>query len=58
MDGEKLDKLCIERNLLQAGVFVNAMEEVGLFVVVWGEDNVVNRSLKDLNISADVDVTM
>ena len=32
----------------EAGVLVDAVEEIGLLVVIGGEDDVVDNSLKDL----------
>ena len=48
VNGEQFEELGLERNLLDAGVFVDSVEEVGLFVVVRGEDNIVDDSLKGL----------
>ena len=48
MDGEELEELCIEGNLGVSGIFVDAVEEVGLFVVVGGKDDIVDDSLQDL----------
>ena len=48
MNGEEFEELCIERNLVDSGVFLYAVEEVGLFVVVRGKDDIVDDSLKDL----------
>jgi hypothetical protein len=48
VNGEEFKELCIERDLVDSGVFLYAVEEVGLFVVVGGEDDIVNNSLQDL----------
>jgi len=45
MDCEEFEKLCIEGDLGIPGVFLNAVEEVGLFVVVGGEGDIVDDSL-------------
>jgi hypothetical protein len=49
VDGKKFEELSIERYLSITDVFLHTVEEVGLFVVVGSEDNVVNDSLQDLN---------
>ena len=33
----------------EAGILVDAMEEVGLLIVVGGEDNIVYNSFEDLS---------
>jgi hypothetical protein len=38
-----------------SGIGVDAMEEVGLFVVMRGEEDIVDDSLKDLEIISGVD---
>ena len=48
VDGEELEELGIKWYLGISGIFVNAVEEVGLFVVVGGEDDIVDDSLQDL----------
>ena len=48
VNGEQSEKLGLERNLLDSRVFVDSVEQVGLFVVVRGEDNIVDDSLKGL----------
>lgn len=48
MDGKEFEELCIERDLIDSSVFLDAVKEVGLFVVVGGEDNIVDNSLQDL----------
>jgi hypothetical protein len=48
VNGEELEELGIEWYLGISGISVNAMEEVGLFVVVGGEDDIVDDSLQDL----------
>ena len=48
VNGEELKKLGIEWYLGISGISVNAMEEVGLFVVVGSEDDIVDDSLQDL----------
>ena len=48
MDGEEFEELGVKGNLLNTGVFVDAVEEVGLFVIIGGEDNVVDDSLQGL----------
>ena len=45
VDGEELEELRLKRDLAVAGITEDAVEEVGLFVVVWSEDHVVNDSL-------------
>jgi hypothetical protein len=45
VDSEELEELSIERNLEVSGIFVDAVEEVGLFVVVGGEYDIVDDSL-------------
>jgi hypothetical protein len=45
---EEFEELCVERNLIDSGVFLYAVEEIGLFVVVGGEDDIVDNSLEDL----------
>ena len=47
-DGEEFDELGFGWNEAVAGVGVDAVEEVGLFVVVSGEDDVIDNSLEDL----------
>lgn len=53
MNSEQLEQLCVKRDLLQSGVFVDTVKEVGLLVVVRGKDNVVDTSLKDLGSLAN-----
>ena len=48
MNGEEFKELCIERDLVDSGVFLYTVEEVGLFVVVGGKDYIVDDSLQDL----------
>jgi hypothetical protein len=48
VNGEELEKLGIEWYLGISGISVNAVEEVGLFVVVGCEDDIVDDSLQDL----------
>jgi hypothetical protein len=57
MNGEELEELCVERDLLESGVFVDSVEEIGLFVVIWGEDNVVDSPLQDLTSLAVLNST-
>ena len=45
MDCEELKELSVERDLRIAGIFVDSVEEIGLFVVVGGEDDIVDDSL-------------
>ena len=47
-NGEEFEELGIERNLGVSGIFVDTVEEIGLFVVVWSEDYIVDDSLEDL----------
>ena len=48
-DGEEFEELLFGGSEGVAGVGVNAVEEVGLFVVVGGKDDVVSNSLEDLD---------
>jgi hypothetical protein len=48
VNGEEFKELCIEGDLVDSGVFLYAVEEIGLFVVVGGEDDIVDNSLQDL----------
>jgi hypothetical protein len=48
VDCEELEKLCVEGNLVDPSVFLYTVEEVGLLVVVGGEDDIVDNSLEDL----------
>ena len=48
MDGKELEQLRIEGNLGVAGVFVDAVQEIRLLVVIGSEDDVVDDSLEDL----------
>lgn len=52
MNSEELKELCVERYLGVAGVFVDSVKEVGLLVVVWCEDDIVDDALKDLDLLA------
>ena len=52
VDCEELEELGIESYLGVSGVSVNAMEEVGLFVVIWSENDIVDDSLEDLGTLA------
>jgi hypothetical protein len=45
VDGEESQELCIERDLRVTRVFVDAVEEVGLFVIVWCEYDIVDDPL-------------
>ena len=47
-DGEEFEELGFRGDEAVAGVGVDAVQEVGLFVVVGGEDDVVDDSLEDL----------
>ena len=47
-NGECLEELLLIGDEGVAGVGVDAMEEIGLFVVVGGEEDVVDYSLEDL----------
>ena len=48
VDSEQFEELGVERDLIDSGVFLYAVEEVRLFVVVGGEDDIVDDSLEDL----------
>lgn len=48
MNSKKLEELSIERNLCISGISKDAVKKVRLFVVVRGEDNIVDDSLKHL----------
>ena len=48
MNGEELEKLGFEGYLGIARISLNPMKEVGLFVVVWGKDDVEDDSLQNL----------
>lgn len=48
VDSKELEELCIERDLSVSSVLVDAVEKIGLFVVVGCEDNIVNNSLQNL----------
>ena len=48
-DGEEFEELGFWRDEGVAGVGVDAVEEVGLFVVVGGEDHIVDYSLENLD---------
>ena len=50
-DGEGFQKLLLIRDEGVAGIEVDAVEEIGLFIVVGSEEDVVDHSLKDLRIS-------
>jgi hypothetical protein len=45
VNGEELEELGIKWYLGISGISVNAVEEVGLFVVVGGENDIVDDSL-------------
>ena len=45
---EELQKLGVEVNLAISRVFVDSMKEIGLFVVVRGEDGIVDDALQNL----------
>lgn len=47
-DGEGFEKLLLVGHEGVAGVGIDAMKEVGLFVVVGGEKDIVDYSLEDL----------
>ena len=47
-DGEEFEELGFSRDEVVTGIEVNAVKEVGLFVIVWGEDNKIDYSLEDL----------
>lgn len=47
-NGECLEELLLARDEGVAGVGVDAVEEIGLFVVVRGEEDVVDYTLEDL----------
>lgn len=51
MDGEEPEKLSVSRNLSVAGVLVDAVEEIVLFVVIGGQNDKVNDSLQNLENS-------
>jgi hypothetical protein len=48
VDSVEFEELGVERDLIDSSVFLYAVEEVRLFVVVWGEDDIVDDSLEDL----------
>ena len=48
MHGEEFEELGFNRDLSVAGVGLDAVEEVGLLVVVRSEDNVVDDALEGL----------
>jgi hypothetical protein len=52
VNGEELEELGVEGDLVVSGIFVDAVEEVGLLVVVGGEDDIVDDSLEDLRMLA------
>ena len=45
LNGEEFEKLGFLRNLCVAGIFVYAVKEIVLFVIVGGEDDIVDNSL-------------
>lgn len=47
-DGEELEELAFVGDKGVPGVGMDAMEEIGLFVVVGGEEDVIDYSLKNL----------
>ena len=47
-NGEQFQQLGFGRDQGIAGVGVDAVEEIGLLVIVRGKDNVINYSLEDL----------
>ena len=47
-DGEEFEELLFQGHEGVAGVGVDAVQEVGLFIIVGGEDDVVDYSLQDL----------
>lgn len=47
-DGEGSEELLLVGDEGVAGVGVDAVEEVGLFVVVGGEEDIIDDSLEDL----------
>lgn len=49
-NGEEFQELLFERDEGVAGIGIDALEEVGLFVIVGGEDYIVNNSLENLRI--------
>lgn len=54
MNGEEFEELRIEGDLVVSGIFVDAVEKIGLLVVVGGEDDIVDDSLQDLCMLANV----
>jgi len=48
VDREEFEKLGIEGYLGISGISVDAVEEIGLLIVVGSEDNIVDYSLEDL----------
>jgi hypothetical protein len=50
MDGEELQKLSIEVDLSIPGVFMDSVKEVGLFVIIWSENDIVDDALENLNM--------
>lgn len=48
VDGEELEELGFEGDLGVARIAEDAVQEVGLLIVVGGEDHVVDNSLEDL----------
>ncbi len=48
VDGKEFEKLGFEGYLGVAGVFLNAVEEIGLFIIEGGEDGVEDDSLQYL----------
>ena len=49
-DGEGFQKLLLIRDEGVAGIGVDAVEEIGLFIVVGSQEDVVDHSLEDLRI--------
>lgn len=47
-NGKELQKLCFRRGERIPGIGVNTVEKIGLFVVIWRENNVIDNPLKDL----------
>lgn len=54
MNSEKLEELRIAGNLRIPNVFLDSVKEVGLFVVVWSKDHIVDNSLEYLWLLAEI----
>lgn len=53
-DGEEFEELGVKRHFVISTILLDTVEEVGLFIIVWGQDNIVDDSLQNLAVSITV----